>query len=149
MYCLSFCFLMGSQTHAYCCVTASPKKGSFFILPDGIMMSLHYVRVLYNFASGEQGEISLQEGDIVEVVKQVNSNWLCGKLRGHQGNFPANFVQDVNLPNVGPGQKLFAAIKNFRAQEDGDLAFSKGKSVGIRAGKKFLLGLSIFCSKSR
>lgn len=96
-------------------------------------MSGEYARVLYNFASPEQGDLSLEEGDIVQILKQ-DGNWLLGRLHGNVGNFPANFVQALALPNVGCGQKLFATIKNFRAQEDGDLAFNRGEFVFLSSG---------------
>ena len=35
-----------------------------------------YVKAVYDFPTTEAGEISLKVGDVVRVVKQVDSNWL-------------------------------------------------------------------------
>lgn len=39
------------------------------------------------------GPISLQEGDMIRLLTQVDDNWLSGELGGKKGFFPVNYVQ--------------------------------------------------------
>ena len=47
-----------------------------------------------------ENKCSLQEGDKITVLNQVNTEWLYGEVRGAKGNFPSGFVNHVpaNLP---------------------------------------------------
>ena len=85
-----------------------------------------YVKVVYDFHTTESGEISLSAGDVVRVVRQVDTNWLQGEIHGKIGNFPSNFVTELVLPPVSNGQKLFTAVRSFPAEVQGDLGFQKG-----------------------
>lgn len=86
----------------------------------------HYVRAVYDFQTSHPREINLKKGDIIKVNKCIDSNWLHGINRTIEGNFPSSFVEKINLPAVGHGQKVFGATENFPAQQDGDLEFRKG-----------------------
>lgn len=85
-----------------------------------------YVKAIYDFESSYPSELNLRKGDIVLVTTVVNENWLCGKLGNQEGNFPVSFVGKLVLPSIQKGQKVFAAIENFHAQEEGDLDFCRG-----------------------
>lgn len=88
-----------------------------------------YVKVIYDFESSYPSELNLRKGDIVLVTTVVNENWLCGKLGNQEGNFPVSFVGKLVLPSIQKGQKVFAAIENFHAQEEGDLDFCRGDVI--------------------
>ncbi|XP_019615513.1 PREDICTED: dynamin-binding protein-like isoform X1 [Branchiostoma belcheri] len=90
-----------------------------------------YVRVLFDFETYEPGELSLRTGDVVRVVRQVNQDWLKGELDSMSGNFPCNFVEQVPVPAVRPGQRLAVGIEDFPAQQDGDLDIRKGDIILI------------------
>lgn len=89
-------------------------------------LSGQYVRAVYPFDTSHPREISLSKGDIVKVVSVIDDNWYCGEFRGRKGNFPSSYVETLSLPAVEDGQKLYGAIENFPAQQDGDLEFRKG-----------------------
>ena len=89
-------------------------------------MAQTYVKALYDFHTSETQEIPLLTGDVVRVLRKVDDNWLKGSLHGKIGNFPANFVQTVQLPAISTGQKIFAATRSFPAEVAGDLGFQKG-----------------------
>ena len=90
-----------------------------------------YVKVVYDFVTTEPGEVPLQKGDVVHVLETIDENWLYGSAYGREGTFPTNFVENIALPGLKPGQKLFAGIKDFVAQEHGDLGFKKGKYISL------------------
>ncbi|XP_078587056.1 dynamin-binding protein-like isoform X1 [Branchiostoma floridae x Branchiostoma japonicum] len=90
-----------------------------------------YVRVLFDFETYEPGELSLRTGDVVRVVRQVNQDWLKGELDSMSGNFPCNFVEQVPVPAVRPGQRLAVGVEDFPAQQEGDLDIRKGDIILI------------------
>ncbi len=67
-------------------------------------------------------------------VWQVDCNWLKGEIHGKSGNFPSNFVEDLHLPPVANGQKIFQAVRSFPAEVQGDLGFQKGEKDGSACG---------------
>ena len=102
----------------------------FFHFQMGVEnLSSQYVRAVYPFDTSHPREINLSKGDIIRVVNVIDDNWYCGELRGQKGNFPSSFVETLSLPAVEEGQKLYGAIENFPAQQDGDLEFRKGKET--------------------
>lgn len=85
-----------------------------------------YVRAVHDFNTHLAGEVSLTKGDVFKVIKVIDNNWLHGSSKEKEGNFPTDFVEKINIPIIEEGQKVFAAVENFPAQQDGDLDFRKG-----------------------
>ena len=54
-----------------------------------------YAQVLYPFAAQGKSELSLHEGQIVTLIRHVDSNWTEGEVDGKQGLFPKSFVDIV------------------------------------------------------
>ncbi|KAF9329761.1 hypothetical protein BGZ91_000423 [Linnemannia elongata] len=58
------------------------------------------VRALYNFDATAEGELSLQKGDIVRIVEEIDEGWWEGELVDshgirHAGMFPSNYCEEV------------------------------------------------------
>ncbi|KAJ1918919.1 hypothetical protein H4219_002275 [Mycoemilia scoparia] len=53
------------------------------------------VRALYDFNADQPGDLAFRKGDIIEIVSKTESqnDWWEGRLRGQQGQFPANYVE--------------------------------------------------------
>ena len=56
-----------------------------------------YVTALFDFQAQNEGDLSFQTGDHIELVQRTDSveDWWTGKLNGLSGVFPANYVQVV------------------------------------------------------
>ena len=52
-----------------------------------------YVIAMYALEAEEEGELSFQEGDRIEVIRKDPSGWWEGKLHGVVGIFPENYTQ--------------------------------------------------------
>ena len=50
------------------------------------------VQVIYGYAAQEEDELTLKEGDVIEVISSEGEWWL-GKLGDCAGTFPYNYVQ--------------------------------------------------------
>ncbi|GFO19684.1 dynamin-binding protein [Plakobranchus ocellatus] len=98
-----------------------------------------YAQARYAFQGESPGDLSLQEGDVVKITGSVDTNWLTGEKVGHEapplsGNFPQAFVEQLSLPSVRTGQKVFLALQDFMAEQTGDLELAKGDIItGIEA----------------
>lgn len=53
-------------------------------------------KALYTFNGQTTRELSFRKGDIINVRKQIDSNWYEGEVHGRIGLFPYNYVE-VNL----------------------------------------------------
>ncbi|KAK6049014.1 SH3 domain protein, partial [Cooperia oncophora] len=50
-------------------------------------------RAMFDFDAQNEGELNLKEGQVVELVAQVDENWFEGRLNGKNGLFPIAYVQ--------------------------------------------------------
>ncbi|GFR63562.1 dynamin-binding protein [Elysia marginata] len=98
-----------------------------------------YAQAKFDFPGESPGDLTLKVGDVVRVTDTVDKNWLVGEKVSHEvtapsGSFPAAFVEQLVLPSVRTGQKIFLAVEDFMAEQTGDLELSKGDIItGIEA----------------
>ncbi|KAI8361193.1 hypothetical protein B0O80DRAFT_436981 [Mortierella sp. GBAus27b] len=74
------------------------------------------VRALYNFEATADGELSLQKGDVVRIIEEIDEGWWEGEIvdsKGvrHEGMFPSNYVEEVNGVAV-PGRRQDSISSN-------------------------------------
>ncbi|XP_022646625.1 dynamin-binding protein-like isoform X3 [Varroa destructor] len=90
------------------------------------------VIVTQDFISELEEELSLFAGDIVQIREIIDKLWFRGECNGAKGKFPRSYVREKSLPASwglraqNQTWRLFAALADFAATEDGDLGFSKG-----------------------
>ncbi|GJJ73552.1 hypothetical protein EMPS_05910 [Entomortierella parvispora] len=65
------------------------------------------VRALYNFEATADGELSLQKGDIVRIIEEIDEGWWEGEIvdsRGvrHEGMFPSNYCEEIQSDTGSP-----------------------------------------------
>lgn len=54
-----------------------------------------FVVAVYSLAAGEDGELSFKQGDRIEVLREDDSGWWEGQLRGEVGLFPENYTRPL------------------------------------------------------
>lgn len=52
-------------------------------------------KALFDFTAENKGELEFLKGDIIELKKKLDANWLEGSINGKNGFFPNNFVQII------------------------------------------------------
>ena len=64
------------------------------ILPMFVCFQKRF-RAVYSYTATDADEVSLQEGDLVVDVQQIDEGWMYGRIErtGQQGMLPANYVQ--------------------------------------------------------
>lgn len=66
--------------------------------PPGTM----YVRALYDYEADDRTSLSFHEGDIIQVITQLESGWWDGVINGVRGWFPSNYCQIITSPDELP-----------------------------------------------
>lgn len=66
-------------------------------------------KVIFDYNQDHEDELTLNVGDIVDIIGEEEEGWWRGLLHGKEGVFPSNFVEEI-FPNI---QKL-----NPNSQED-------------------------------
>ena len=55
-----------------------------------------YVRALYDYDADDQTSLSFRQGDIIQVLTQLESGWWDGVIHGYRGWFPSNYCEAVD-----------------------------------------------------
>lgn len=54
---------------------------------------LEYVEALYPFEPQQNGDLGFKAGDKIQVLEKPSAEWFRGRLGGHEGMFPSNYVK--------------------------------------------------------
>ena len=57
-----------------------------------------YVRALYDYETDDHTSLSFRQGDVIQVLTQLESGWWDGVIHGIRGWFPSNYCTIVNRP---------------------------------------------------
>lgn len=57
-----------------------------------------YVRALYDYDADDRTSLSFRQGDIIQVITQLESGWWDGVIQGVRGWFPSNYCAVVSPP---------------------------------------------------
>ena len=71
-----------------------------------------FVRALYEYSTDDSTSLSFRAGDVIQVLKQLDSGWWDGIVNGQRGWFPSNYCV-----LVGPGDQNGALLSD---DSDGD-----------------------------
>ncbi|XP_069947710.1 dynamin-binding protein-like isoform X2 [Cherax quadricarinatus] len=105
-----------------------------------------YGRALFSFRAQYPNELTFKKGDIVHLLKHVDSHWTLGTVRGSKGIFPTSYV-DIIVDCLYNEEELFLArseavlqVKylgyaraefDFHAVEPGDMSLAKGDILKV------------------
>ncbi|XP_030058784.1 dynamin-binding protein isoform X2 [Microcaecilia unicolor] len=107
------------------------------------------VRAIFDFSPSVSEELPLFVGDVIEVLAVVDDFWLFGNKEGITGQFPSSFIEQLTIPSLKHGEKLFACISDFTTYEPGGLSLQRGDLVVLEGnlGSSWLQGRSCWGSK--
>ncbi|RDA87530.1 hypothetical protein CP532_1635 [Ophiocordyceps camponoti-leonardi (nom. inval.)] len=87
-----------------------------------------YVRALYDYEADDRTSLSFHQGDIIQVITQLESGWWDGFINGVRGWFPSNYCEIVTNPDEIPENDNNGQADQFEADED-DKTSQDGGSV--------------------
>lgn len=89
-------------------------------------------KALYNYERKEARDLSFKKGDVINLRKKIDTNWLQGELNGQIGFFPASYVQIITpLPSHIPQCKALYDFKMTNDEERDCLTFNKGEIITV------------------
>ncbi|KAG7201457.1 hypothetical protein KM043_004217 [Ampulex compressa] len=109
-----------------------------------------YAITLYPFNAQFPNELSFGAGEIVHLIRHIDSEWIEGMIDNHKGIFPGSYVNvivdcvktpsdeailneetsSVEYNMLEPGT-LVKVEYNFKAQMNGDLSVTEGDTVTV------------------
>ncbi|KAJ3322931.1 Intersectin 1 (SH3 domain protein) [Boothiomyces sp. JEL0866] len=136
-------------------VPIMPPKPETVVSPNGTITNLKQTAsVLYAYTAENEGDVTVAEGDEVEIVETATENEGWVKVRvlktSEIGLIPANYIQikvqqpppTLNLP--ASGSKFVEAVYDYSGTEDGELSFKVGDQIecidGINAEEEWWEG---------
>ncbi|TNN01010.1 hypothetical protein fugu_012256 [Takifugu bimaculatus] len=91
-----------SQTGAAACGAtlngALPSSGGDET-PGGARAEPGRCRALYSFTSQQEDQLSMREGDLLDVHTKGDAGWWFGGLNGKTGHFPSSYVEELPVAN--------------------------------------------------
>ncbi|KAG8040507.1 hypothetical protein G9C98_002503 [Cotesia typhae] len=82
-------------------------------------------KVINDFLTIVDGELSLSKGDYFLVYNVIDKHWCYGESYGRRGRFPSNHLHKINLCIFKESEKLFVSIAPFIGEQNGDLTFAE------------------------
>ncbi|XP_020620179.1 intersectin-1-like isoform X2 [Orbicella faveolata] len=102
--------------------------------PSPATTTLFECVALYSY-TGEVGDLSFSEGDVIKVHKD-EGEWWEGSCRGEQGLFPANYVKkkDTEVPKAAPRTKpeIATVTTAYNAVSAEQLSLSPGQLILVK-----------------
>lgn len=78
-----------------------------------------YVRALYDYDADDRTSLSFRQGDIIQVITQLESGWWDGVIHGVRGWFPSNYCAVVTAAyDDGMGNRMGRG--DSEAEESGE-----------------------------
>lgn len=68
------------------------------VTPNEIEGLNEYYMALYPYASGESGDLSFNQGQVILVIKK-EGDWWTGCIGDKTGIFPSNYVEKYDAPD--------------------------------------------------
>ncbi|XP_071330099.1 nostrin [Trachinotus anak] len=59
------------------------------------LCSIGKCKALYNFTPEQDDELTLKEGDLLDIYTKEENGWWFGELNGQTGHFPSSYVEEL------------------------------------------------------
>ncbi|KAF2485941.1 guanine-nucleotide dissociation stimulator CDC25 [Neohortaea acidophila] len=76
-----------------------------------------YVRAMYDYDADDRTSLSFRQGDIIQVITQLESGWWDGVIHGMRGWFPSNYCELIGNPFAN-GSRVMASDSEAEESEE-------------------------------
>ena len=52
-------------------------------------------KALFDYTANQEDELSIQPGDVINIIEKYDAEWWQGEIDGDVGIFPASYVEDI------------------------------------------------------
>uniref|UniRef100_A0A8C3WJI7 SH3 and PX domain-containing protein 2A n=1 Tax=Catagonus wagneri TaxID=51154 RepID=A0A8C3WJI7_9CETA len=117
----------------------SPKKDVTGADTNAEPMILEQYVVVSNYKKQENSELSLQAGEVVDVIEKNESGWWFVSTSEEQGWVPATYLEaqngtrddsDINTSKSGEEEK-YVTVQPYASQSKDEIGFEKGVTVEV------------------
>uniref|UniRef100_A0A2K6F5H2 SH3 and PX domain-containing protein 2A n=1 Tax=Propithecus coquereli TaxID=379532 RepID=A0A2K6F5H2_PROCO len=117
----------------------SPKKDVTGADTNAEPMILEQYVVVSNYKKQENSELSLQAGEVVDVIEKNESGWWFVSTSEEQGWVPATYLEaqngtrddsDINTSKAGEEEK-YVTVQPYTSQSKDEIDFEKGVTVEV------------------
>lgn len=102
-----------------------------------------YVRALYDYEADDRTSLSFHEGDVIQVITQLESGWWDGVINGVRGWFPSNYCQTITNPEEIPEQMQNGEGENGDDELEDQVVYEEEFDDGNESDQDDLSGLPL------
>ena len=93
-----------------------------------------YVRALYDYEADDQTSLSFRQGDIIQVITQLESGWWDGIINGIRGWFPSNYCQVIPSSGEREGGQASASGDEVSGESGTEDEYENDDQSGLSTG---------------
>lgn len=83
------------------------------------------MRALYNYASEDPTSLSFNQGDVIQVITQLESGWWDGIVHDQRGWFPSNYCALVSPNDLAPDGNTQSPLDDSDGMYDEDESYDE------------------------
>ncbi|XP_040907347.1 neutrophil cytosol factor 1 [Toxotes jaculatrix] len=94
-------------------------------------------RVIADFTKTSKHEISLNTGDLVEIVEKNQNGWWFCQCDSKRGWIPASYLEPLDQPDESEDAEpdyegeLFVAINAYKAEQEDEISLGLGETIEV------------------
>ncbi|XP_069741044.1 neutrophil cytosol factor 1 isoform X2 [Narcine bancroftii] len=122
------------KTETYLLSKGRPRSSSSEITGP---MVLQTYRSIADYRKNSKYEMSIQTGDMVEVVEKNENGWWFCQMDNHKGWLPAAFLEPLDGPDESEEQEpnyegeLYKVIRSYTAVQEDEMSLKEGELIDV------------------
>ncbi|XP_064406199.1 uncharacterized protein LOC135350985 isoform X4 [Halichondria panicea] len=120
---------------------AEPPSEPPVMRDGGGAIKSRHAKVVYNFVAESPDELSLEAGQIVEVIAEEEDGWCRGRLNNKEGVFPSIFIESIPVPAEPPSEPVDIQNQTYLKKLD-ELMTDKNNTIELHYLKTHFIGPS-------
>ncbi|KAI1106882.1 ras GEF [Jackrogersella minutella] len=108
-----------------------------------------YVRALYDYEADDRTSLSFHDGDVIQVITQLESGWWDGVINGVRGWFPSNYCQIITNPDEIPEHMQNIDGENGEDELEDQVVYEEEYDDGNESDQDDLTGLPLEGTRTR